>query len=120
MLKDCTIVIDVDGEYDHATKRYDHHQRGFFETFDGEAGVATDAESATGEFKTKLSACGLVYKHYGREVLQAVSETNGWGSLEGARLEAVYVKLYKEMIEGLGEWCRGVSCHDFHRLPITS
>ena len=24
--------------------RYDHHQRGFFETFDGEIGVAKDAE----------------------------------------------------------------------------
>ena len=39
---------------------------------DGEVGVATGPESATGKFKTKLSASGLVYKHYGREILCAL------------------------------------------------
>ena len=43
-----------------AALRFDHHQRGFFETFDGEPGVAKTAAEATGKFKTKLSACGLV------------------------------------------------------------
>ena len=28
------IVIDVGGSYSHEKLRYDHHQRGFFETFD--------------------------------------------------------------------------------------
>ena len=35
-----TIVIDVGGSYDHAKLRYDHHQRGFFETIDGKVGEA--------------------------------------------------------------------------------
>lgn len=72
VLKPLDIVIDVGGEYDHAALRYDHHQRGFFETFDGEPGVAKGPEDATGEFKTKLSASGLVYKHYGREIIGAL------------------------------------------------
>lgn len=32
VLKDCDVVVDVGGVYDHATQRYDHHQRGFTET----------------------------------------------------------------------------------------
>ena len=39
-----------------ATERYDHHQRGFDEVF-GHG------------FATKLSSAGLVYKHYGREIV---------------------------------------------------
>jgi len=58
-LKPLEIVIDVGGEYDHEKLRYDHHQRGFSETFGA-------------KWETKLSACGLVYKHYGREVLSAL------------------------------------------------
>ena len=58
------------------------------------AGVAKTAEEATGTFKTKLSATGLVYKHFGREILQALCP-----GLDGTRLEAVYTKLYKDMVE---------------------
>ena len=50
--KDMDVLIDVGGEYDPATCRYDHHQRGFEEVF-GHG------------FVTKLSSAGLVYKHYG-------------------------------------------------------
>jgi len=101
------IVIDVGGKYEADALRFDHHQRGFFETFDGTPGVATDAASATGEFKTKLSACGLVYKHYGKEILTALHPT-----LDGPRLDAVYVKLYKDMIEALDGIDNGIEIAD--------
>lgn len=42
---------------------------GFFETFDGAVGKATKPEEATGRFKTKLSACGLVFKHFGSDII---------------------------------------------------
>ena len=106
------IVIDVGGKYDAdvVPPYFDHHQRGFFETFDGTPGVATDAASATGEFKTKLSACGLVYKHYGKEILTALHPT-----LDGPRLDAVYVKLYKDMIEALDGIDNGIEIADASR-----
>ena len=44
------IVIDVGGVYDPSVRRYDHHQRGFFETFDGPAG---EAKPGTGKFKVR-------------------------------------------------------------------
>ena len=53
------------GEYDPETLRFDHHQRGFFETMDGEKGVATKAEEATGEFKTKVRQKESTLKKYG-------------------------------------------------------
>ena len=42
-------VVDVGAEYDAARQRFDHHQRGFEETFDA-------------AHKTKLSSAGLVWK----------------------------------------------------------
>ena len=106
VLKPLTIVIDVAGTYDHAQLRYDHHQRGFFETFDGENQTSKDGgrpdvtgpETATGAFKTKLSASGLVYKHYGREIICALHP-----SLRGSpdALEWIYFKMYKEFMEAI-------------------
>ena len=107
VLEKLDIVIDVGGCYDHSKLRYDHHQRGFFETFDGDVGVAKGPEDATGVFKTKLSVTGLVYKHYGREVIQAL-----YPYLIGQRLEAVYLKLYKDMIEGIDAIDNGIEVCD--------
>jgi len=101
------IVIDVGGSYSPADNRFDHHQRGFFETFDGEQGVATKPEEATGKFKTKLSATGLVYKHFGKEILATLCP-----GVEGARLDAVYAKLYSVMIEGIDAIDNGVEVAD--------
>ena len=102
-LKPLTIVIDVAGTYDHDLLRYDHHQRGFFETFDGENKAAKDGgrpdvtgpETATGEFKTKLSASGLVYKHYGREVLIRLHPSL---SANPDALDWVYRKMYDDVM----------------------
>jgi len=115
-----TIVIDVAGEYDHARLRYDHHQRGFFETFDGENDLARDGgrpdvtgpDSATGAFKTKLSASGLVYKHYGREILCALHP-----ALCDApdALAWVYTKMYKDFMEGIDAIDNGIEIADVTR-----
>jgi len=61
----CDIVIDVGGIYDHDKLRYDHHQRGYDERFDPQR-------------CTKLSASGLVYRHYGKQVLQAYYPHLDW------------------------------------------
>jgi len=106
LLKPLSIVIDVAGLYDHSKLRYDHHQRGFFETFDGENENARDGgrpdvtgpESATGAFKTKLSASGLVYKHYGREILCNLHRQLH----ENAdALDWVYNKMYVDFMEAI-------------------
>mmetsp|Transcript_29240 Transcript_29240/g.55230 ORF Transcript_29240/g.55230 Transcript_29240/m.55230 type:complete len:336 (+) Transcript_29240:97-1104(+) len=87
------IVIDVAGEYDHAKLRYDHHQRGFEETL-SECG-----------FDIKLSATGLVYRHYGKDV---ICELYPALKSEPAKLETVYSKFYKSFVQALDAIDNGV------------
>lgn len=57
LLKTLDAVLDVGGVYDDALHRYDHHQKGFAEVF-------------SPEFDIKLSASGLVFKHFGKEAIR--------------------------------------------------
>lgn len=57
VLKKLNLVVDVGGEYDPSRHRYDHHQKGFNETF-------------SEKFKTKLSGSGLIFKHFGEEIIR--------------------------------------------------
>ena len=57
VLDACAIVVDVGAVYEPARHRYDHHQRGFLETLDD-------------KHTMKLSSAGLIYKHFGREVIR--------------------------------------------------
>jgi uncharacterized UPF0160 family protein len=60
-LAKCDIVYDVGGVYCHDKMRYDHHQRGFGEVF--------SAKWAD----VKLSAFGLLYRHFGKQLLTKLS-----------------------------------------------
>lgn len=93
LLDQCDIVVDVGAVYDHDRKRYDHHQRGFLDVMD-ELGC-----------KTKLSASGLVYRHYGREIL---------ASMLGADnvTEALYRKMYTCFVEEIDGIDNGVEAFD--------
>ncbi|KAJ3024894.1 UNVERIFIED_CONTAM: hypothetical protein HDU68_007678 [Siphonaria sp. JEL0065] len=87
-----SVVVDVGGIYDASNNRFDHHQRGFEETFDFKHAI-------------KLSSAGLVYKHFGREV---VANILNW-PLTDVRLELVYQKTYDDFIEGFDGVDNGVS-----------
>lgn len=52
-------MIDVGGVYDAPARRFDHHQKGFEEVMGGNFN------------STRLSSAGLVYKHFGREIVAA-------------------------------------------------
>lgn len=92
VLDTCSIVVDVGGVYDEAKQRFDHHQRGFEEVF-GHG------------FTTKLSSAGLVYKHFGKEIIANRLRS----SLDDAKVETLWLKLYKEYIEGIDGIDNGVS-----------
>ncbi|KAJ2238945.1 hypothetical protein GGH97_005218, partial [Coemansia sp. RSA 475] len=79
VLETCDIVVDVGGVYDHEAKRYDHHQRGFDEQF-------------SAEFKTKLSSAGLIYKHYGQDVIRAIAKE---ADLDSSAVDQLHKKLYE-------------------------
>jgi len=96
VLETLDIVIDVSGVYDHSKKRYDHHQRDYDERFD------SGREASDGRC-TKLSASGLVYRHYGKDVIKAYYPT-----LSEENLEIVYNKVYDTLLEALDAIDTGV------------
>lgn len=90
-LAQCTIVLDVGGEYDAVRLRFDHHQRGFDKTL-GEG------------YKTKLSSAGLVYKHFGKDMLRhliatSVAPTQMSSACIENMVEKLFTKTYFDFIE---------------------
>lgn len=89
------VVVDVGGVYDPTQNRFDHHQRDFGETF-------------SDEYDIKLSSAGLVYKHFGREVVQRVSCL----TKDHPDLEEIYQRVYKKFILPIDAIDNGVSMYD--------
>lgn len=97
VLSDLDIVIDVGGVYDHNKLRYDHHQRDYDERFDA------GKEGSTGGRCTKLSASGLVYRHYGKQLIQTY-----YPSLSETNVELAFTKIYNSLLEALDAIDTGV------------
>ncbi|KAF7894902.1 hypothetical protein EAF00_006716 [Botryotinia globosa] len=94
LLETCHTVVDVGGEYNDETKRYDHHQRTFDTTFPNRP--------------TKLSSAGLVYMHYGKAII-----AQRLGVAEDAEEVAViWRKIYESFIEALDAHDNGISVYD--------
>jgi len=95
-LAEMDIVVDVGAEYDASKHRYDHHQREFTTTFDDKHTV------------TKLSSAGLVYKHFGKEVLKSIV---GNKISDDTTLERLYELVYDNFIEEIDAIDNGVGCY---------
>ncbi|KAK9475138.1 metal-dependent protein hydrolase [Dipodascopsis tothii] len=93
VLEACDIIVDVSGVYD-GTKHFDHHQRGFAETF-------------APEYATKLSSAGLVYKHFGREIIATALDVDA----ADAAVETVYGHLYRQFVEAIDANDNGQSAY---------
>ena len=89
LLAQCHTVVDVGGEYDDNTKRYDHHQRGFETVFPGH--------------NTKLSSAGLVYLHYGKDIITTVT------GLQGQDSDILFEKLYTDFVEAFDANDNGIN-----------
>lgn len=67
VLDTCDIVVDVGGVFDPAVHRYDHHQKTFAHSV---------SSLVPGKrFVTKLSSAGLVYVHFGKDIIRQVLDT---------------------------------------------
>ncbi|PIO74551.1 hypothetical protein TELCIR_26356 [Teladorsagia circumcincta] len=98
-LETCDIVVDVGGVYDHPKKRYDHHQKEFNETMQT-LGVL--------DFNTKLSSAGLVYAHYGRQLIAEILGT----SHEDRMVGIFFRKLYETFVEAVDAVDNGIPQYD--------
>ncbi|CAN0414650.1 unnamed protein product, partial [Hapterophycus canaliculatus] len=74
--------------------RFDHHQKTFHDTLSEEA------------FQTRLSSAGLVYRHYGRQILRRLVE--GTSMPEDVVDKKLYAKVYKNFVEHIDGIDNGV------------
>ncbi|KAL1309620.1 hypothetical protein AAHE18_17G190200 [Arachis hypogaea] len=100
VLETLDAVVDVGGVYDPKRHRYDHHQRGFDEVL-GHG------------FATKLSSAGLVYKHYGLEIIAKVLQLD-----EGhPHVHQLYKAVYRNFVEAVDAVDNGVNQYDMEEPP---
>ncbi|KAI1721886.1 tRNA synthetases class I (I, l, M and v) domain-containing protein [Ditylenchus destructor] len=99
VLDKCEIVVDVGGVFDKDKLRFDHHQRGFTETMNSLLGM---------DFHTKLSSAGLIYAHYGKEVLSNILNID----ISDAAIGTIYTKLYQCFVESVDAIDNGVQQYD--------
>mmetsp|Transcript_51699 Transcript_51699/g.93157 ORF Transcript_51699/g.93157 Transcript_51699/m.93157 type:complete len:370 (+) Transcript_51699:54-1163(+) len=97
------IVVDVGGTYEPEKHRYDHHQKGFTTTY----------SEAYPEIK--LSSAGLVFKHFGAAVVEALC-----GPLEPKALAAIVAKTYDSVIRELDALDNGVQVADAPRYRFCT
>lgn len=105
VLDRCEIVVDVGAEYDAAALRFDHHQR----TFDG----------TLDDYGTKLSSAGLVYKHYGRDVIRRIAEGCGV-AMDDALLSKLYDRVYKGFVQEIDAIDNGIKVAEATNYRITT
>jgi uncharacterized UPF0160 family protein len=109
LLATCHTVVDVGGEYDAAKNRYDHHQRTFDTVFPGR--------------QTKLSSAGLVYMHFGKEIISraitAAAPTEPKKEADEATVELIWNKIYTSFIEPVDANDNGISAYDSAALSAA-
>lgn len=98
-----TVVVDVGGAYEPGRHRYDHHQKTFTDTY-------SDAYKGI-----KLSSAGLVFKHFGGGVVEALC-----GHLEPKAVAAILAKTYDSLIRELDALDNGVSIADEPRYRFCT
>jgi len=104
ILSKLDIVVDVGGIYDPSTNRFDHHQKEFQDKFSDKHSI-------------RLSSAGLIYKHFGKEVLKNLIEQkiskdlNAYDinlELTEAFLDMIYYKIYDNFIQAADAIDNGV------------
>ncbi|CAN6929674.1 unnamed protein product [Brassica oleracea] len=100
ILGELDAVLDVGGVYDPDHDRYDHHQKGFEEVF-GHG------------FNTKLSSAGLVYKHFGKEII--AKELNV--DQDHPDVLRLFLAVYKSFMEAIDAVDNGINRYDTDQPP---
>jgi uncharacterized UPF0160 family protein len=103
------LVIDVGGVYDFSKGRLDHHQKEF-------------QEAITPERTIRLSSAGLVYKHFGKEVVRTIAEhyLNFYKldfPLTESLMEKLYWKIYDNFIESIDGIDNGINQYPLEIKP---
>uniref|UniRef100_A0A915PYT3 MYG1 n=1 Tax=Setaria digitata TaxID=48799 RepID=A0A915PYT3_9BILA len=99
VLDACNIVVDVGGEYDHTTMRYDHHQKSFNHTM---------STLQVMSFSTKLSSAGLIYAHFGKNVISTLLDL----TQNDPVIDILFEKIYETFVESIDAIDNGIPQFD--------
>eukprot|EP00043_Microstomoeca_roanoka_P011622 m.109747 g.109747 ORF g.109747 m.109747 type:complete len:336 (+) comp15249_c3_seq2:316-1323(+) len=97
-LAECDIVVDVGAVFDPLKHRFDHHQREFTHTM--------NSLDATKRWTTRLSSAGLIYFHFGRQIIKHVCQTDDKAT------EVLFDQMYDNFIEEIDAVDNGVSPYE--------
>ena len=100
VLSTLPIIVDVGAVYDPTTHRYDHHQRGFTDTFSPSHPI-------------KLSSAGLIYKHFGLDIISALTSCT-----DMAQLHTLHTRLYHTFIEAIDAIDNGIAQYNTTLTPL--
>lgn len=103
ILKDCDIVVDVGGIYAPDKLRFDHHQKTFEHTLGSIRPEFADKFS-----KVRLSSAGLIYTHFGEEVIGHIVKREKDQTLSDECLRSVFEKVYEFFIQEIDGIDNGV------------
>ncbi|KAL9651698.1 hypothetical protein ABK040_009313 [Willaertia magna] len=97
VLSQCDLLVDVGAVYNPETNRYDHHQASFQDALN------------IGKFnKTRLSSAGLIYKHFGKQVIEEVVGDKATDEQK----EDIYIRMYENFIHHIDANDNGVEISD--------
>lgn len=88
ILNTCDIVVDVGQEYDPSKHRYDHHMSDFNES------VSTVIKKPGYEWTIKLSSAGLIYCHFGHEIIKLLHP-----EASDSDVETIFKYIYNTFIQ---------------------
>ncbi|CAH1983347.1 unnamed protein product [Acanthoscelides obtectus] len=101
VLDTCDIVVDVGGEYSPKRNRYDHHQKSFEDT------LSTVRPDLAKNKLIRLSSAGLVYAHFGLEVISSILKKNTINRSSEC-LSRIYLYIYEGFVEELDAIDNGI------------
>ena len=104
MYNNSDIVVDVGGIYDASARRFDHHQRSFADTM--------SSVQPGKPWTIKLSSAGLVYCHFGRQVIAQMLNMNMQQESDAKTVELLYDKMYDNFIQEMDAIDNGVPQSD--------
>jgi uncharacterized UPF0160 family protein len=95
----CSIIVDVGAKYEPERNLFDHHQREFTGVLSG--------------YNTKLSSAGLIYKHFGKEIIKHVCQIQSEKStIDDKLVDILYHRLYQGFIEHIDAIDNGIPVSD--------
>lgn len=109
ILSTCDIVVDVGGVYDPNKHKYDHHMRDFTETF------ATVLNETAAGFDAKLSSAGLIYCHFGKEIIKHMLPKD----TSDSDIDTIFKRIYQHLIKEIDCVDNGIPMHSeepFYRI----